>query len=688
MNSFDLDAPQLGEHVWHAFTADPNIDAESLAHRDRVEAVIAAYLPGLDWPRARVLEVGAYRHYSGHLLASAHGAECVVTDIAAAALRDGRNRAHALGERATALPVVCDFHDFPFSTDGFDVVFVAASVHHSRRPEQVLREMLRVVKPGGLLIVANEPCARACCFHAFACNRAESLTSYEAGLDRAGLLPTLSSPFWGARPEHLFGMVENDRIPLSLYMDTLGEAGVIVERGLSTHALVGPFERELMALTARGADMQRAVRLLLRAAVDRARADFGDTERRLDYRLPSEGDIHALAGTVARLLENRPPAGADDEWRAEIFGAALSAVVRKSPARAALAAAAPPLFRRDMTTEADGLVRERPDSGSLVGQLAVPLLPDLNSCRDGATLEPWFPGADWQWVHAENGERSMANLSAVCRIDVPPRPARALLLIRYFAVVTEGQPYRVRIWTRGRLLDDQAIVLQESRLVRAWLPEGSSEIFVEIATEDDAPMDLAWRIRIGVCQLFDVGTAAASETPAARLDAVSTIPSTPIEKLVRVEQVTDAEFYVGDLFRRQFASDPPDYPRHFVAFYRAAPNCDVPVGYIHYTIFDDNCLCGGIVDDQRALQRMPAPHQAVIRQAGGLIALMLRETFARLGDMPAIWAHVGDGAIRDLCLAAGFAPTGKPPILVKWTGQPSEEAKAAHLARIVALGPF
>ena len=84
MNAFDLDAPQLGEHAWHAFTADPKIDAESLAHRDRIEAAVAAWLPALAWTQARLLEVGAYRHYTGHLIAAERGVQCVVTDIAAA----------------------------------------------------------------------------------------------------------------------------------------------------------------------------------------------------------------------------------------------------------------------------------------------------------------------------------------------------------------------------------------------------------------------------------------------------------------------------------------------------------------------------------------------------------------------------------------------------------------------------
>jgi len=187
MKSLALDAPQLGEHAWHAFTDDRAIDNVSVDHRDRIEAFVRKHLPSLDWRRARLLEVAAYRHYTAHILAATHGCEAVVTDIAAS-LRDGTASAAAQGLHGKTTMVVADFHDLPFSDDYFDVVFVASSVHHTRSPEQVLRDMLRVLKPAGILIVENEPCARVCCFHAFVSNRQESFTPFEAALREAGQL--------------------------------------------------------------------------------------------------------------------------------------------------------------------------------------------------------------------------------------------------------------------------------------------------------------------------------------------------------------------------------------------------------------------------------------------------------------------------------------------------------------------
>src|SRR4029079_16244757 len=100
-------------------------------------------------------------------------------------------------------------------------------------------------------------------------------------------------------------------------MEVFAREGKVVERTLTEHALIGPFERELMALHAKGPALRAEVRSKLRAAVARAAAAFGETERLLEYRLPTECDIHALAGTVPHLLAQRRHAVDDDEWRAE-----------------------------------------------------------------------------------------------------------------------------------------------------------------------------------------------------------------------------------------------------------------------------------------------------------------------------------------------------------------------------------
>lgn len=179
----------------------------------------------------------------------------------------------------------------------------------------------------------------------------------------------------------------------------------------------------------------------------------------------------------------------------------------------------------------------------------------------------------------------------------------------------------------------------------------------------------------------DGGALPSSETAAP-------IHATAVTDILRVEETASAEFYIGDLFRRRFRSDPPDFPHHYVAVYRGHPGAFHAVGYVHYTRHEDNYLCGGMVIDDRGYRRMPAQHRALIRASGGIAELMLRETFARLPPSAAIWGYVGDKQARVVDLRAGFVPTSHPCIMVVWRQDFTESEKAARLAKIVALGLF
>ena len=170
-----LHAPQVGEYAWHTFTADETVSRASLDHLGEIERALSAH--GLDKRGARLLEVGAYRHYTGYLAAERWGMDVTLTDIAASSLRAGHEAACAAGLQARPRLVAGDFHDFPLGDGQFDAVFVASSVHHARSPERVLREMWRVLRPGGLLLLANEPCGRLACFYRFCSNRPESYTA-------------------------------------------------------------------------------------------------------------------------------------------------------------------------------------------------------------------------------------------------------------------------------------------------------------------------------------------------------------------------------------------------------------------------------------------------------------------------------------------------------------------------------
>ena len=180
-----------------------------------------------------------------------------------------------------------------------------------------------------------------------------------------------------------------------------------------------------------------------------------------------------------------------------------------------------------------------------------------------------------------------------------------------------------------------------------------------------------------------------TSTESSRATEPSTyIVASSIDDIIRVEEVSDAEFFIGDLFRRRFHGDPPNYPRHFVAFYQPVRSRLEAVGFVHYLAHEDSYLCGGLVIDERRYRQMPSEHRKVIKAAGGVSEKLLRVTFARLADAPAIWGYVGDPRSEKVCLRAGFRHTAHRHVLVCWNKDLSTEEKESRLASVVALGPF
>jgi demethylmenaquinone methyltransferase/2-methoxy-6-polyprenyl-1,4-benzoquinol methylase len=77
--------------------------------------------------------------------------QVVHTDINEAMLREGRNRVLDQGHVLPTL--VCDAEQLPFADGYFDIVSVAFGLRNMTHKELALREMNRVLRPGGKLLV-------------------------------------------------------------------------------------------------------------------------------------------------------------------------------------------------------------------------------------------------------------------------------------------------------------------------------------------------------------------------------------------------------------------------------------------------------------------------------------------------------------------------------------------------------
>jgi SAM-dependent methyltransferase len=106
---------------------------------------------------ASVLEIGAGLGSHAIALALHHAFTAVVTDVAVAGLARNRQAVEAIGRPAAIEYYAAEADHLPFEDGGFDVVLLHAALHHLAAPESAVREMVRCLRPGGLLVLGYEP---------------------------------------------------------------------------------------------------------------------------------------------------------------------------------------------------------------------------------------------------------------------------------------------------------------------------------------------------------------------------------------------------------------------------------------------------------------------------------------------------------------------------------------------------
>ena len=170
--------------------------------------------------------------------------------------------------------------------------------------------------------------------------------------------------------------------------------------------------------------------------------------------------------------------------------------------------------------------------------------------------------------------------------------------------------------------------------------------------------------------------------------ALSVIPE-PIRGFFTITEIDDADFLVGELFRRKFGDPPPDFRRHLVALYRDADGATHLAGYSHMRPFGDVYLSGGSCSNGETIKRMQPHERDAVQAAGGVWYLTLKYAFRKYADCcDAFFGHCGDKRALEVALAAGFVKTEVEPIIVLWHKPLAEVFRRALTAKVVALGPF
>jgi ubiquinone/menaquinone biosynthesis C-methylase UbiE len=118
-------------------------------YRYEVEPFIHAVAQFTRHRGKRMLEVGVGAG-TDHLQWARAGCECHGVDLTDAAIELTRERLALYGLRSHLQRV--DAEHLPFADGDFDLVYSWGVIHHSERPDRIVAEIARVLKPGGTFI--------------------------------------------------------------------------------------------------------------------------------------------------------------------------------------------------------------------------------------------------------------------------------------------------------------------------------------------------------------------------------------------------------------------------------------------------------------------------------------------------------------------------------------------------------
>ncbi|MFM7597767.1 MAG: class I SAM-dependent methyltransferase, partial [Actinomycetota bacterium] len=155
--------PKLANVVYHDWEASTYDEKWSISYDERCIAYARdrfVHVAGdTEWPYGRVLEIGAGTGFFVlNLMQAGLTSSAVVTDISSGMVDVAVRNGAALGLDVTGR--VADAESLPFADGEFDLVIGHAVLHHIPDVELALREVLRVLRPGGRFVFCGEPTER------------------------------------------------------------------------------------------------------------------------------------------------------------------------------------------------------------------------------------------------------------------------------------------------------------------------------------------------------------------------------------------------------------------------------------------------------------------------------------------------------------------------------------------------
>lgn len=167
------------------------------------------------------LEVGANAGHTSYLLANDFQADGFALDLSADALRHGRFLRTAWNLKRSPVLMAGDAMHLPARDNSLAFVMSFQTLSQFLDLDSIMKEVHRVLAPGGVFYFAEEPVKRRMTLGRYRAPYPERMTKREKWLYDSGLLDFIASDVIGADQEESFGIRQNHGLGLKDWSDLL-----------------------------------------------------------------------------------------------------------------------------------------------------------------------------------------------------------------------------------------------------------------------------------------------------------------------------------------------------------------------------------------------------------------------------------------------------------------------------------
>lgn len=161
------------------------------------------------------LEIGSEHCLRPALLINKFGANGIASDISLYSLAKASKFSKQFNFKKVPKTICADAENLPFAKNSFPFVFVYESLHHFPEPKIPLQEIHRVLKPGGVCLVGDDPITQT--FKVKLWSRPNKLRLWEKILKLVLILPFISHI---GKNEVEYNILEGD-FPLDIWENAL-----------------------------------------------------------------------------------------------------------------------------------------------------------------------------------------------------------------------------------------------------------------------------------------------------------------------------------------------------------------------------------------------------------------------------------------------------------------------------------